>query len=98
MRNRGAFTLAELLVTVAVICILAALLFPALSATRERARSATCANNIQQIALSLRIYGDDHSDTLPEVSNRSAAAADVPSDAIHRREFTAYRSFIKSQS
>ena len=65
MKREKQFTLIELLVVIAIIAILAAMLLPALSAARERARSASCISNLKQIGLATFMYAGVSSDFLP---------------------------------
>lgn len=59
-KPKGAFTLIELLVVIAIIAVLAALMAPALSSAKEKARSTQCMNNLKQIGLAIMMYGDDY--------------------------------------
>lgn len=65
-----AFTLVELLVTCAVLGILASLLFPALTEAKRKAEKALCQSNMRQWGIAVRMYADDHNDYF--VDNRDA--------------------------
>jgi prepilin-type N-terminal cleavage/methylation domain-containing protein/prepilin-type processing-associated H-X9-DG protein len=61
----AAFTLMELLVTVSVIGVLAALLMPALSSARRKADSTRCISNLRQLGITVRLYADENDGHLP---------------------------------
>jgi prepilin-type N-terminal cleavage/methylation domain-containing protein len=53
------FTLIELLTVIAIIAILAALLFPVMSAVRKNAMKTSCISNLHSISQALEMYKDD---------------------------------------
>ena len=71
---RRPFTLIELLVVIAIIAILAAMLLPALSQAREKARRAACQSSLKQLALGHQMYADDFDEhTLPYTTGASGS-------------------------
>lgn len=60
--RRKGFTLIELLVAIAIIAVLAAILFPVFSRVREKAYQTSCVSNIRQIMLATLMYCQDHDD------------------------------------
>ena len=68
--HRG-FTLVELLVVIAVVAVLAALLFPAITHVKERALTAKCIGNLKQIGLAVQNYMQDNDDRYPTESGEN---------------------------
>jgi prepilin-type N-terminal cleavage/methylation domain-containing protein len=81
-----AFTLVEVLVVIAIIAILAALLFPVLSAAESHARRTTCLNNLKQINLATRMYAEDNHDAIVLPSGFVSAKTD----------YQLYKEYVKS--
>jgi len=64
-KRAAGFTLIEMLVVLAIIAVLAAVLFPVFSRVRENARASACLSNYHQIGLAIHMYAQDEDDHTP---------------------------------
>lgn len=91
MKNRftvaEGFTLAELMVAIAIIGILAALLFPVLSRAKASGQRTACLDHLKQIAAGVHLYTGDFNEILFPVTNSSNFAFS---------EWTAYDPLMRS--
>jgi prepilin-type N-terminal cleavage/methylation domain-containing protein/prepilin-type processing-associated H-X9-DG protein len=65
MRRRG-FTLIELLMVIAIIAIIASLLFPALARAKGTSKRSICLSNLRQIGIGFSMYTADDTDRFPD--------------------------------
>jgi prepilin-type N-terminal cleavage/methylation domain-containing protein len=72
------FTLIELLVVVAIISLLAGILFPALAQTRARARESACRSQMRQIGMAIQMYRDDYQELPPHLSTLASTYITAP--------------------
>jgi prepilin-type N-terminal cleavage/methylation domain-containing protein len=63
--RQTAFTVLELLIVIAIIALIAALLFPVFAGARKKARETQCMNNLHQIYIAWSLYTNDYQDTPP---------------------------------
>ena len=64
------FTLIELLVVIAIIGILASLLLPALSSSKEKGRDIVCKSQLKQLAIGTQMYTGDNNGQAHTFHNR----------------------------
>jgi prepilin-type N-terminal cleavage/methylation domain-containing protein/prepilin-type processing-associated H-X9-DG protein len=73
--RRAGFTLVELLVVIAVIALLAAILFPVFARARENARRSSCQSNLRQIGLGILQYAQDYDELVPARQHASGSVS-----------------------
>jgi len=79
--RRHAFTLVELLIVIAIIGALIGLLLPAVNAARERARQASCSNNLAQLGKAIISYqGNSKGNAYPGFVQLQRLDPNAPSD------------------
>jgi prepilin-type processing-associated H-X9-DG protein/prepilin-type N-terminal cleavage/methylation domain-containing protein len=77
-RSSRAFTLIEVMIVFAIICVLIALLLPAVQAAREAARRCQCCNNLMEISISVQNYAYTHNVLPPGVVNSTGPIQNAP--------------------
>lgn len=76
-RLRRGFTLIEMLVVLAIVALLAAVLFPVFSHVREKGRQAACVSNLHQLGLALLSYTIDYDEQLPASKTAAASTTNI---------------------
>ena len=69
--GQNAFTLVEILVVLSVIALLAAILFPAFSSSREKSRISSCLSNVRQIGVAILAYRQDFDERFPVATDNN---------------------------
>ena len=97
-RRRTAFTLIELMVTIAILGLLIAILLPSLSAARRSAKAKLCLANLKTLGIAVVIYIDENGERLPPVrlitGTPDGDEAEEPYVNYHRRRAPRWQWFL----
>jgi prepilin-type N-terminal cleavage/methylation domain-containing protein/prepilin-type processing-associated H-X9-DG protein len=77
MMKRDGFTLAELLLVIAILAVLAALLLPVFTTARHASKASVCASNLRQLSKATLLYTQDHDECFPLAFSRLTGANGV---------------------
>jgi len=88
---KRAFTLIELLIVIAIIALLAAILFPVFGRARENARRSACQSNLKQWGLAFMQYNQDYDERFPPMGYEGLSVITVPN-----RWYNAIAAYTKS--
>jgi prepilin-type N-terminal cleavage/methylation domain-containing protein len=80
-RRRRGFTLIELLVMIAIIAILAAILFPVFAMAREKVRQTQCVSNLRQLGQATAMYAQNFDDVYPTAELYASGSGPLPRPA-----------------
>ncbi len=80
--SRRGFTLVELLIVLAIIAILAGLLFPVFAMARRAAQTTSCLSNFRSATQAAILYTSDYDDALFPVNQRPGGPPDPESDRV----------------
>ncbi len=65
MSKKRGFTLIELMIVIAIIAILAAILFPVFKKAQMKAQQVACMSNVRQLLTAIKMYAQDNDDEVP---------------------------------
>ena len=77
VRRASGFTLIEVLVVVAILAVLAALLFPVLARAKAASLRASCTSNMHQVLIAIRLYADENDEGVARELGTMKSGADA---------------------
>lgn len=77
-RSERGYTVVELLTVVAILSVLAGIIFSVIGGVRARAKHASCADNLHQVGTALMLYASDHEGWLPPATTEEFVHSKIP--------------------